>query len=355
MSKIDPTPSPVQLPGLIVPGEWEPHRALWTCWPSDRDLWEEYLVPARGEVGAMVRALAAMVDPGPGRDLVAGDRVIVLAADGEAAADARACLPDTVAVHEVAFGDIWLRDTGPIFARTSEGPVALRFVFNGWGGKYALPGDDTVGQAVADLAGVPARAAPFVLEGGAVDHDGAGTVLTTRQCLLNPNRNPAWDEAAAEAALAAALGARKVLWLGDGLLNDHTDGHVDNIARFVAPGRVMCMSPFGDDDPNAAVLAAIEADLRAMTDADCRPLEVATIPSPGLVLDEDGEAIPASHMNFIIGNATVVMPHYGTPSADAALQGLARAFPDRRVVGVRSTAVLTGGGSFHCITQQQPV
>jgi agmatine deiminase len=334
----------------VIPPEWAPHRVIWTCWPSAADLWEDDLEPARAEVAAMVRALAATTPEGR-----IGDRVMVLAADAAAAETARAALAGAATVLEVPFGDIWLRDTGPVFGLDGARLVANRFVFNGWGGKYALDHDDTVGEAVARGAGVGIRDHGFVLEGGAVDHDGAGTVLTTRQCLLNPNRNPGWDQTQAEAALAAALGARKVLWLGDGLLNDHTDGHVDNIARFIAPGRVACQAPSGEDDPNREVLEAIAADLAAMTDADGRPLEVVLVPSPGLVTDSDGEPVPASHMNFIIGNATVVMPHYGTPSADAAARALAAAFPDRRVSAICSTAILTGGGSFHCITQQEPM
>lgn len=335
---------------LNIPAEWAPHKAIWTCWPSAADLWQEDLVPARAEVAAMIRALAASTPSGN-----PGDVVHVLAHGDEAIASARASLPSPVHIHACGFGDIWLRDTGPIFAKRDGMAVALRFAFNGWGGKYDLPFDDSVGDRVAEAAATSIERADFILEGGAVDHDGEGTILTTRQCLLNPNRNAGWTEAVAEAHLRAALGAKKVLWLGDGLANDHTDGHVDNIARFVGPGRVMCMSPFGDDDPNREVLNQIAADLRSMKDAAGRSLEVIQIPSPGLVTDDEGEAIPASHMNFIIGNASVVMPHYGTPSADAALRGLAAAFPHHRVVGIQSTAILTGGGSFHCITQQEPV
>ncbi|MCA3691842.1 agmatine deiminase family protein [Aquidulcibacter sp.] len=335
---------------LNIPAEWAPHKAIWTCWPSAADLWQEDLVPARAEVAAMIRALAASTPSGN-----PGDVVHVLAHGDEAIASARASLPSPVHIHACGFGDIWLRDTGPIFAKRDGKAVALRFAFNGWGGKYDLPFDDSVGDRVAEAAATTIERADFILEGGAVDHDGEGTILTTRQCLLNPNRNAGWTEAVAEAHLRAALGAKKVLWLGDGLANDHTDGHVDNIARFVGPGRVMCMSPFGDDDPNREVLNQIAADLRSMKDAAGRSLEVIQIPSPGLVTDDEREAIPASHMNFIIGNASVVMPHYGTPSADAALRGLAAAFPHHRVVGIQSTAILTGGGSFHCITQQEPV
>jgi agmatine deiminase len=334
---------------ITIPAEWAKHKAIWTCWPSAPDLWQEDLEPARAEVGAMIKALIATTPEGG-----AGDVVHVLASGAGAAANARAALPEQVHVHDVPFGDIWLRDTGPIFADLDGVKVALRFDFNGWGGKYDLPHDDSVGDAVAALSQTSTKQASFVLEGGAVDHDGEGTVLTTRQCVLNPNRNRDWTQDSAEATFARALGARKVLWLGDGLANDHTDGHVDNIARFVGPGRVMCMEAFGADDPNRAVLDAIAADLANMTDAAGRKLEVVRIPSPGLVTDEDGEAIPASHMNFIIGNASVIVPHYGTPSADAALRAIAAAFPGRRVVGINSTAILTGGGSFHCITQQEP-
>jgi agmatine deiminase len=325
---------------LPIPPEWAPHGAIWTAWPSAADLWLENLAPARAEVGAMVRALA-----GEG-----GDRMRVLANGPEAVASARAALGDAAEVIDAPFGDIWLRDTGPIFDGRGGG---VAFTFNGWGGKYVLEHDDRVADLVAARAGVALRRHAFVLEGGAVEMDGEGTVLTTRQCLLNPNRNEGWDEPTAERALAAALGARKVIWLGDGLLHDHTDGHVDNVARFVGPGRVVCQHASGADDPNTAALDAIAEVLGAATDAAGRRLEVIRIPSPGLVLDEDGEAIPASHMNFLIGQRTVVVPTYSA-HGEAAVRALAPLFPGRRVIDLPSHAILTGGGSFHCITQQEP-
>lgn len=327
---------------LPPPPEWAPHRALWTAWPSDASLWEDSLEPAQAEVAAMVEAL------GP------SELVCVLADGAEAVESARAMLPAWAEVLAEPFGDIWLRDTGPIFTRRAGAPVAVQFLFNGWGGKYALEDDDTVAARVALRAGAPLLAAPFILEGGAIDGDGEGTFLTTRQCLLNANRNPNWTQSDAEAALRHWLGARKVLWLGDGLLNDHTDGHVDNIARFVGPGRVVCQAPWGDDDPNADILDAIARDLDVMTDATGRRLEVIRIPSPGAVLDDHGAAIPASHMNFLIGNEAVVVPIY-SDSGDYAVKALAAVFPGRRVVGLSAHAILTGGGSFHCITQQEPV
>jgi agmatine deiminase len=256
--------------------------------------------------------------------------------------------------HRALYGDIWLRDTAPIFVIDDGALSAQVFKFNGWGGKYALPGDAELASVIAELSHLPARHHDFVLEGGAIELDGEGTLLTTKQCLLNPNRNPALSQAEIEIKLRAAFGVETILWLDQGLLHDHTDGHVDTIARFVAPGRVVCMAPSGDDDPNAEVLRQIEADLRAMKDAKGRALEVITVPSPGKVLDEDGEVMPASHVNFYVGNRAVVVPVYGTAYDDAAVAAIAPLFPGRNVVGRSCLAILEGGGGFHCITQQEP-
>jgi agmatine deiminase len=328
-----------------IPAEWSPHRAMWVGWPSHGELWEDNLEPAQAEVEALVRALA-----GPGRE-----RVKLLVGNDEALADTRARFEGLEAVEVVAgrFGDIWLRDTGPIFGAGSNSAHAFRF--NGWGGKYDLPHDDAVADQVGQASGVALTRHDFVLEGGALDHDGAGTVLTTRQCLLNPNRNPGWSADAAEAALTTALGAKRTIWLGDGLLNDHTDGHVDNLARFVAPGVVACPVAWGRKDPNAEVYDATARDLHAATDAEGRALRVLRLPSPGLVVDEDERPIPASHMNFLIANGAVIVPSYGHDrAAEMACEGLRTVFTDREVIALPSIAILSGGGSFHCISQQEP-
>jgi agmatine deiminase len=318
---------------------------MWVGWPSHDELWEDNLKPAKTEVEALVRALA-----GPGRERV---RLMVGKAEALAEAQSRFDGVDGIEVVDGRFGDIWLRDTGPIFGAGSARAAAFRF--NGWGGKYDLEHDDTVAEQIGAASGVPLDRHDVVLEGGALDHDGAGTVLTTRQCVLNPNRNPGWTEAVAEAALQRALGARKVLWLGDGLLNDHTDGHVDNLARFVAPGVVACPVGWGRKDPNHEVCDAVAQALSGMTDAEGRAIRILRLPSPGLVLDEDERPIPASHMNFLIANGAVIVPTYGDETAARlACEGLATVFPDREIIALPSTAILSGGGSFHCISQQEP-
>ena len=327
-----------------VPAEWSPHRAMWVGFPSHAELWEDDLAPAQAEVAALVRALA-----GPGREQVR----LLVTAEGEAAA--RELLGEVECVEIVVgtFGDIWLRDTGPIFGECSARAAGFRF--NGWGGKYVLEGDDGVAEQLAGHAGAELDRHDAILEGGALDHDGSGTVLTTRQCLLNRNRNAGWAEADAEALLTEALGARKVLWLGEGLLNDHTDGHVDNLARFVAPGVVAHPVAWGRGDPNDYVYAQVAEALSQMTDAEGRPIRLLPLPSPGFVGDEDERPIPASHMNFLIANGAVIVPTYGNEkAADLACQGLKTVFPDREIIPLPSIAILTGGGSFHCITQQEP-
>ncbi len=334
-------------PPFLQPAEWEAHQACWLAWPSHGHLWQASLGATQAEVAALGVALAEQ----------GGERLEVLVQDE--AAEAEVCLAlasvlGQVRFHRIPVGDIWLRDTAPIFVRGPAGLTAACFRFNGWGGKYDLPGDALVARRVAAASGCAAHQLDWVLEGGSVDGDGAGTLLTTRQCLLNPNRNPGMDQRAIETALLDGLGAEKVLWLGEGLLNDHTDGHVDTLARFIAPGVVVCMEAQSLEDPNRAVLDRIARDLAGFHDRQGRKLEVVRIPSPGLVSNGEGQPMPASFVNFIIGNRTVVVPTYGTAYDEAAVAALARCFPQHRVVGRSARAILEGGGAFHCITQQQP-
>ena len=328
----------------VIPAEWAPQKAIWTAWPADSDEWNGDLEAPRRDVAAMIRALAP------------SNRVRLLVNGAEAEASARTAFGGVAEIVQAKYGDIWLRDTGPIFARSPDGPIALRFKTNSWGGKFDLPDDATVGDDIAHIAGVPTRRFDFVLEGGAIEHDGEGTILTTRQTLLNVNRN-GWSKSEAEAALRDAFGAQKIIWIDEGLVNDHTDGHIDNLARFIAPGCVVCQSP-ADSDPNAAALTAIAAVLESETDAKGRQLEVARIPSVGDYRDANGNVAPASHLNLVIANGVVVVPVYGTSSQDTAIFVLRELFPDRQVIGVPSRGLLgcgdAGGGSFHCITREEP-
>jgi len=315
------------------PPEWARHAAVWIGFPSHPELWGTDLAQARDEVAAFARAVHA-----GGR----GEAVLLVAADAEAAAAAHAVAPFAEIVTE-PFGDIWLRDTGPIVA--GDG-TACDFAFNGWGGKYDLPGDDDVGARLAAARGLAVRRSDWVLEGGALDGDGTGLVATTEQCLLNPNRNPGFVRGDIEERLARDLGYDRVLWLGDGLANDHTDGHVDNLARFVGEGR-LAVPVAADNDPNWRVYQDAAARARAYG------ISVVPVPSPGRVIRDD-EIVPASYMNFYIGNAAVVVPLYGAPDDAAAVAEFRTLFPGRQVVGLRADAILTGGGSFHCISQQIP-
>jgi agmatine deiminase len=320
------------------PPEWAEHQWVWIGFPSHEDLWEDDLRPGREEVVAFARAVHADG---------AGEEVRLVAADPASAHAAQVMAPWATVVQE-AFGDIWLRDTGPIILKDRGMPTAASFRFNGWGGKYDLEGDDTIGMRLAETADLETMRYNWILEGGAIDVDGTGLLITTEQCLLNPNRNAGLSREDIESHLRDHLGATRVLWLGEGLLNDHTDGHADNLARFVGEGRLAIPVATGRDDPNAAVYA----DARAR--AEAFGLEVVPLPSPGLVT-RDGEIIPASYMNFYIGNAAVVVPLYGAPNDAAAVEAIGALFPGRKAVGVRADHVLTGGGSFHCISQQVPV
>ncbi len=315
--------------------EWAPHAAMWIGFPSDPKLWLDDLAPAQAEVAAFAAAVRA--DD-------AGEEVRLVAATEEAASQARTLAPFATIIVE-PFGDIWLRDTGAIVVGSGSARRARGFGFNGWGGKYELDGDEDINARLASAAGLPFTKANWILEGGAIDGDGSGCVLTTEQCLLNPNRNDLSRDQV-EQRLRDDLGFERVVWLGEGLANDHTDGHVDNLARFVAPGRVAIPTPTADD-PNAAVFRDAALRLRAAG------LDLVNIPSPGKMV-RDGAIVPASYINFTIGNAAVVVPQYGAANDRAAVAVIEALFPDRVAIGLRADHILTGGGSFHCISQQVP-
>lgn len=347
--------------GFAMPAEWTRHDAVWTAWPYAEEQWGEGLAEPRRALMDMCRAIVDMDAAGQAR----GERVELLVRHAEDEHAARALLGNAalgVRFHHWAYGDVWLRDTSAIFlqARGAGGieQLAARFRFDGWGGKYVMPGDAEVSAAIAQASGFEPVQFDFVLEGGAVEVDGVGNIMTTRQCLLRGGRNHRGlgmplSEAAMNARLCYALGGDHVIWLDDGLQNDHTDGHIDTIARFVAPGVVACMEP-GQGDPNRDAMRAIIDALRVATDAHGRKLEVLTVPSPGAVLDAQGALLPASYMNFYVANTVVVVPTYDSRHDDAAVAAIGAMFGTRRVVALPCKPVVIGGGGFHCTTQQQP-
>ncbi|MFZ9596386.1 MAG: agmatine deiminase family protein [Bdellovibrionia bacterium] len=340
--------------GYIQPAEWQIHDSCWLAWPSDATLWKENLKPAQEEFTRLCRAIA---DVDPLTNQARGESLQILVPNETVRAEAEKVLQGLpVRFHLIPYGDIWLRDTAPIFLTHPSRPLACAsFRFNGWGEKYALPFDGQVAERIAQTSAVQHLTYPWVLEGGSVEVDGLGTCLTTIQCLMNPNRNPGMTQKQVEEGLKEALGLSQILWLNEGLLNDHTDGHIDTLARFVAPGVVACMKSQGAGiDPNHLQLEAILKDLKQFTDAQGRKLQVVEIPSPGAVLSPEGELMPASYMNFYIANTTVVVPTYGSPMDEQAVQKISELFPTRKTIGCSAYAILSGGGAFHCITQQQP-
>jgi agmatine deiminase len=325
------------------PAEWQPHSACWLAFPAHREWWFEDLEAAQAEFIAFAKVIAR------------SEKLELLVRDPENAAIAEQAFSGLpVRLHFLPYGDIWLRDTAPIFVVTQTGELAAQvFDWNGWGNKYLMPNDDLVSRAIAKFLQLPTNHFPLILEGGAIEVDGSGTGLTTRQCLSD--RNPKLSETEISEIICKIYGLKKLLWLDQGLLNDHTDGHIDTIARFVATGRVMYMTADNDSDPNAQVLSDIQQQLSQFSDGAGRKLELISIPSPGLVLDKHGEIMPASYLNFYISNDHVIVPTYGTEFDQPALEAIAPHFPTRQTIGLPAKTILVGGGAFHCITQQQPL
>ena len=324
-------------PLLRMPPEWHPQDWLWIGFPHDADEWPGFLGAAQAQIAAFANAVAD-----------SGQAVRLIVRDAASAARANALVSGAVTIEQRVYGDVWLRDTGPLVVCGPGGVrQARRFGFNGWGGKYIMAGDETIGAELASSAGLEATVADWVLEGGALDGDGTGLVITTEQCLLNPNRNPHLSRTEIEQRLHRDLGFDRVLWLDDGLINDHTDGHIDNLARMIAPGVIAVPRATGRGDPNAAIYADAKARAQAFG------LAVREVPSPGRV-ETDGRVEPASYMNFCVTTRLVVVPTYGSPHDADGVATIAELFPDRETVGVLADAVLAGGGSFHCASQQMP-
>lgn len=324
---------------LRIPGEWEDHDRCWLAYPHLRNEWPGCLDAAQRSVAALCRGIA-----GEGEE-----QVTVLVRNEAVARTARNQIGSDANVSYVVarYGDCWTRDTLPLLGHSRGHLGALLFRFNGWGEKFLMEGDDSIGAWVARRAGAESFAVDLVLEGGALEFNGEGACLVTESCALHPKRNPGLSREAFEDALKTVADVDRVIWLPEGLSNDHTDGHVDMIARFAAPDIVFCTRP-SKRSPDFNALQTVHLEL-----SDCG-FTVWHLPEPDEIIGSDGSRLPANYCNFYVANAAVFVPQYGVPRDDEALELIANAFPDRAAVGLNAMDLLQGGGAFHCVTQPEP-
>lgn len=334
-----------------MPAEWSPHQATWLSWPRNPDTWPGVLDAAEAAMADVVTALAPH------------EHVHINVEDDAHAGHVAALLSGRVpegriSLERIRTDDAWIRDYGAIVIRDDDAPAgfaAVDFDYNAWGGKYPpYDRDRAVAAQMADRLGLPRVSSSMVLEGGSVDVNGEGLALVTEQCLLNPNRNPSLGRRQIEDRLAAFLGLSDLIWLGEGVVGDDTDGHIDNLARFVSPRRVLTVVAADPADPNHAALAENRRRLDAWRDRNGKGLHVDELPVPPPVM-RDGTRLPASYANFYIANGAVLVPAYGGESDRLATRILAECFPDREIVPIDCRALIVGLGALHCLTQQIPV
>jgi len=338
--------------GFSMPAEWSPHQATWLSWPHKRDSWPGKFEPVEP---VMVRFVAALARSEVVRINVlnaAHERHVAGLLEGHA-------IPDRIRFHRFPTNDAWCRDHGAIFVTRPHDDepqgLALDFRFNAWGDKYPpYDLDDAIPPQMAAALGVPCESVDMVLEGGSIDVNGAGALLTTEQCLLHPNRNPSMTQQDIEARLRDTLGVSQIIWLGDGIVGDDTDGHVDDLTRFVAADAVVTVVERDTTDDNHDALAANRDRLESVRLADGRALKVYEMQMPGPVMYK-GDRLPASYANFYIANRVVIMPAFNDPADEPARQVLVRCFPGRDVVAIDCTDLVLGLGTFHCLSQQVPV
>jgi agmatine deiminase len=334
--------------GYRMPAEWEPHAATWLSWPRREG------ISFPGAFDRVLPTLRQMVDA-----LLTSERVCINVGSEAHEAEARQVLEglpfDRLTFHRIPTNEPWCRDHGPIFLTRVEEP-ALAIVdwdYNSWGGKYPpCDLDEVVPTRVGEILGLPVFYPHMILEGGSIDVNGAGALLTSESCLLNPNRNPTLTRAEIEQRLRDYLGVTDILWLGDGIEGDDTDGHVDDLARFVGERRVVTVVEGNRADPNYEPLRENLARLHAMKWNDA-PLEVITLPMPARIVREDLR-LPASYANFYIANECVLLPTFNDPNDEVAAATLQAVFPKRRIVSIDCRELIWGLGAFHCLTQQQP-
>jgi len=359
---LDSTPA---ADGFRMPGEFEPHAGCWMAWPERPDNWREGAAPAQRAFAAVAEAIAV-------------SEPVTMAVSDASYERCRAMLSPAVRVVEMTTDDAWMRDIGPSFLLDREGELrGVDWIFNAWGGAegglYSVwEHDDRAARKILEIEGAPRYRAPLVLEGGSIHVDGQGTILTTEECLLNPNRNPALSREQIELQLCEHLGASEVIWLGNGLDGDETDGHIDNIACFAAPGVILLSWPEDESDPSRPAAEDAERRLAGALDARGRTPRVVRVPAPpALAISEHeaagverragtlprvaGERMAGSYVNFFIASSRIVYPLLDERTDGRAAAVLGEAFPGRELVGIPAREILLGGGNIHCITQQVPL
>jgi agmatine deiminase len=345
MSQIEKRPAAL---GYRMPAEWEPHAATWLSWPRREG------ISFPGTLDRVLPTLQRMVEA-----LLASERVCINVCNDAHEAEAREVLSglplDRLTFHRIPTNEPWCRDHGPIFLTRDDEPrlAIVDWDYNAWGGKYQpCDFDEVVPTRIGEILGVPVFYPRMILEGGSIDVNGAGALLTSESCLLNPNRNPALGRAEIEQRLRDYLGVTEIFWLGDGIEGDDTDGHVDDLARFASERTIVTVVEENRDDPNYKPLQENLTRLRAMK-WNGAPLEVITLPMPAKIVREDLR-LPASYANFYIANECVLLPTFADANDAVAETTLHKVFPRRKIVPIDCTELIWGLGAFHCLTQQQP-
>jgi agmatine deiminase len=338
-------PCPVR-DGFLWPAEWSTHARTWMCWPCRVEAWggPDGLLRAKQAFARVARAISTF-EP------------VVMAVRPHDAAEAKLACSGKTEIFEVPLDDSWARDMGPTFLRGAGGALgAVQWRFNAWGNKYQPYAEDAqLATRIAKAAGARIFEAPLVCEGGAIHCDGEGTLITTEQTLLTPNRNPGLTREEVEERLAIYTGARKIVWLGEGFSDEETDGHVDNIACFVEPGRAIVGVPSSSSHPDFAPAREAARRLKAARDAEGRAIEVIELEQPLRArTDSRGRLLQASYVNFYLPNGGVVMPAFDDSNDERARATLASCFPDRDILSIDALDIVEGGGGIHCITQQEP-
>lgn len=334
---------PLQV-GFSMPAEWNSHAATWTCWPFDDEIWYGYLEGVRNEFSALISTISKF------------EHVNLLVRDEEARNDAlnRIGNNQNVTIHLVPLNDVWFRDNGPIFIKNSKYIGLVKWEFNAWGQKFKWDLDTLAPYFVAKFLETDCFQPGIVMEGGSIDVNGKGLALTTRQCLLSKMRNPNLSESEIQVFLKNYLGIEKVIWLENGLEGDHTDGHIDTIVRFVDENTIVYSITEDKSDNNYAPMKNNLEILKAATNLNGNPFILVPLLLPKNRMEIEDERLPCTYANFYIGNEFVVVPLYDDPHDEIALQTLCPLFPNRKVIGLSSKDLIKGGGSFHCVTQQQP-